>query len=54
MMAEQRFNRFNLAMGIGYDFVRQVTDAYFLRLPVPAVRARVQRACCNFRRGARR
>ena len=30
MMAEQRFNRFNLAMGIGYDFVRQVTDAYFL------------------------
>ncbi|MEO8368287.1 MAG: hypothetical protein ABI806_03740 [Candidatus Solibacter sp.] len=30
MLAEQRFNRFNLAMGIGYDFVRQVTDAYFL------------------------
>ena len=30
MLATQRFNRFNLAFGIGYDFLRQVTDAYFL------------------------
>ncbi len=30
MLAAQRFNRFNLAFGIGYDFIRQVTDAYFL------------------------
>ncbi len=30
MLATQRFNRFNLALGIGYDFLRNVTDAYFL------------------------
>lgn len=30
MVAAQRFNRFNLAFGIGYDFLRGVTDAYFL------------------------
>lgn len=30
MLATQRFNRFQLAMGIGYDFLRDVTDAYFL------------------------
>src|SRR5258708_44883 len=30
MLATQRFNRFNLALGIGYDFLRGVTDAYFL------------------------
>jgi hypothetical protein len=30
MLANQRFNRFNLAFGIGYDFIRQVTDAYLL------------------------
>jgi hypothetical protein len=30
MLATQRFNRFSLALGIGYDFIRQVTDAYFL------------------------
>ncbi|MGE5488157.1 MAG: hypothetical protein ACM3ZB_10110 [bacterium] len=30
MLASQRFNRFNLAFGIGYDFLREVTDAYFL------------------------
>ncbi|HXJ42705.1 MAG TPA: hypothetical protein VNH18_25715 [Bryobacteraceae bacterium] len=30
MLANQRFNRFHLAFGIGYDFIRQVTDAYFL------------------------
>jgi hypothetical protein len=30
MLATNRFNRFNLALGIGYDFVQRVTDAYFL------------------------
>lgn len=30
MLATNRFNRFNLSFGIGYDFLRQVTDAYFL------------------------
>lgn len=30
MLAAERFNRFNLAFGIGYDFLRGVTDAYFL------------------------
>ena len=30
LLAAQRFNRFNLAFGIGYDFIRNVTDAYFL------------------------
>jgi hypothetical protein len=30
MLAENRFNRFNLSLGIGYDFLRAVTDAYFL------------------------
>ncbi len=30
MLAAQRFNRFQLAFGIGYDFLREVTDAYFL------------------------
>jgi len=30
MLATQRFNRFNLAFGIGYDFIHHVTDAYFL------------------------
>jgi len=31
MLAEQRFNRFNLALGVGYDFARQLrdTDFYF-------------------------
>jgi hypothetical protein len=29
MLVAQRFNRFNLAFGIGYDFIRHVTDAYF-------------------------
>jgi hypothetical protein len=28
--ASQRFNRFNLSMGLGYDFLQNVTDAYFL------------------------
>ena len=30
MLAENRFNRFHLSFGIGYDFLRAVTDAYFL------------------------
>ena len=30
MLAAQRFNRFNLSLGIGYDFFRNVEDAYFL------------------------
>lgn len=30
MLATQRFNRFNLSLGIGYDFLQRVTDAYFL------------------------
>src|ERR1035437_6401454 len=30
MLAENRFNRFQLSFGIGYDFLRDVTDAYFL------------------------
>lgn len=34
MLAAQRFNRFNLCLSLGYDFMRQVTDAYFL-FPYP-------------------
>ncbi len=30
MLAANHFNRFQLAFGIGYDFLREVTDAYFL------------------------
>jgi hypothetical protein len=30
MLAENHFNRFQLAFGIGYDFLRDVTDAYFV------------------------
>jgi hypothetical protein len=30
MLAGHRFNRFNLSFGIGYDFLQNVTDAYFL------------------------
>jgi hypothetical protein len=46
MLAAQRFNRFNLSFGIGYDFLRNVTDAYFLfaypfLLDVPGYRVRV-------------
>ena len=46
MLAAQRFNRFNLALGIGYDFLNNVTDAYFLfaypfLLPVPGYNVRV-------------
>jgi len=46
MLAAQRFNRFNLALGIGYDFLTNVTDAYFLfaypfLLSVPGYNVRV-------------
>jgi hypothetical protein len=34
MLATQRFNRFNLTLSLGYDFLRDVTDAYFL-FPYP-------------------
>jgi hypothetical protein len=34
MLATERFNRFSLALSIGYDFLREVTDAYFL-FPYP-------------------
>lgn len=30
MLATQRFNRFSLNMGVGYDFLDNVRDAYFL------------------------
>ena len=29
MLAAQRFNRFNLTFGLGYDFARHITDCYF-------------------------
>lgn len=29
MLASQRFNRFHLALGLGYDFARGVKDSYF-------------------------
>jgi hypothetical protein len=46
MLVAQRFNRFNLAFGIGYDFIRHVTDAYFeftypFLLKVPGYNVRV-------------
>ena len=46
MLASQRFNRFNLAFGIGYDFTRNIKDAYFyfaypFLLSVPGYNVRV-------------
>lgn len=46
MLATQRFNRFNLGFGLGYDFLRQIKDAYFLfaypfLLSVPGYQVRV-------------
>src|SRR6266567_150712 len=46
MLASHRFNRFDLCFGIGYDFLKQVTDAYFLfaypfLLHVPGFNVRV-------------
>ena len=45
MLATQRFNRFSLNLGIGYDFLDTVRDAYFLfaypfLLPVPGYNVR--------------
>lgn len=47
MLAAERFNRFHLAFGIGYDFLRDVTDAYLhfaypflLSVPGYSVRAK--------------
>ncbi len=45
MLATHRFNRFHLAFGLGYDFLRHVDDAYFLfaypfLLEVPGYRVR--------------
>lgn len=47
MLAGQRINRFHLALGLGYDFVRNVRDAYFLFpypffLDVPGYAVRVE------------
>lgn len=46
MIAANRFNRFNLSFGIGYDFLQNVTDGYFLfaypfLLSVPGYNVRV-------------
>jgi hypothetical protein len=46
MLATERFNRFNLSFGIGYDFLRNVTDGYFLfaypfLVSVPGYKVRV-------------
>lgn len=46
MLTANRFNRFNLSMGIGYDFLQDVTDGYFLFaypffLSVPGYNVRV-------------
>src|SRR5262249_57544257 len=47
MLATQRFNRFNFSLSLGYDFLRRVTDAYFLfpypfLLPVPGYNVRAR------------
>jgi hypothetical protein len=47
MLAAQRFNRFSLAFGIGYDFKRQIRDCYFhfaypFLLDVPGYKVRVK------------
>jgi hypothetical protein len=46
MLASQRFNRFSLTLGLGYDFPRQIRDAYFyfaypFLVSVPAYNVRV-------------
>jgi hypothetical protein len=47
MLAAQRFNRFNLAFGIGYDFTREIRDCYFhfaypFLLDVPGYKVRAK------------
>ena len=49
MLAANRFTRFNLSFGIGYDFLRGVTDAYLLfaypfLLDVPGYKVRAVEA----------
>ncbi len=48
MLSYHRFNRFNLALGLGYDFARNVRDAYFyfaypFLMTVPGYDVRVTR-----------
>ncbi len=45
MLATHRFNRFNLALGLGYDFTTGITDCYFhfaypFLVPVPGYNVR--------------
>jgi hypothetical protein len=45
MLAAQRFNRFHLMLGVGYDFTTNITDCYFhfaypFLLPVPGYNVR--------------
>ena len=47
MLAEQRFNRFSLTFGLGYNFPRNVTDVYFyftypFLLDVPGYKVRAK------------
>ncbi len=47
MLAAQRFNRFSLAFGIGYDFLREITDCYLhfaypFLVDVPGYRVRAR------------
>jgi hypothetical protein len=47
MLATNRFNRFNLAFGIGYDFTREIRDCYFhfaypFLLDVPGYKVRAR------------
>ena len=45
LLAAQRFNRFNLALGLGYDSPEHLRDTYFyFAVSVPAGGARVRRA----------
>ena len=54
MLATQRFNRFNLGFGLGYDFLRQIKDAYFLfALSLPVRGSRLQRRYHSYRCRAR-
>jgi hypothetical protein len=46
MLVSHRFNRFNLALGLGYDFARNIRDAYFyfaypFLVEVPGYKVRV-------------
>jgi hypothetical protein len=48
MLAKNRFTRFNLSLGLGFDFLRSVTEAYFLfaypfLLDVPGYKVRASK-----------